>query len=458
MIREITKRQFDAFCYTRQALISRVAKELAWFDAFNRKLIATVVLDYCDRDYGYIILGRDTNRVFRCIYVSPEFHSTPEMAIKDLYHKLEDYRDDGCDIYPQGDEQPHPNEIFSPRVPDEKLHPYFKVLAYEPREEAARNLIGEMAYSFIDLDGNYIKDFQTSGFDARLWELYLYVYLYNASFRLHDLHVAPDFEIEKFGETLLIEAVTVNPSQSNSPRKDPSPPQTEEEIRELRRDYLPIKYGSALFSKLRKQYWNLQHVRDRPLILAIHDFHMPGSMVWSRTGLQDYLYGIRYFTETDRAGNTILRRENISSHTWEGKEIPSNFFGLPDAEHISAVLFSNAATITKFNRMGKLAGLGSEDVTLIRQGFLYDPNPHSITPIPFSKNVDDPDYEESWSDSLVMFHNPNALHPVNPYLFDDISHIINDEEHGYIGKIKEYDVISSITITLVTTKEDDKNS
>ena len=35
-------------------------------------------------------------------------------------------------------------------------------------------------------------------------------------------------------------------------------------------------------------------------------------------------------------------------------------FNQPDSEHVSAILFSNAATITKFNRMGKLAGMGGK--------------------------------------------------------------------------------------------------
>ncbi|BCL59728.1 hypothetical protein DGMP_04210 [Desulfomarina profundi] len=75
------------------------------------------------------------------------------------------------------------------------------------------------------------------------------------------------------------------------------------------------------------------------------------------------------------AGDPEPVLEKIESHTWNGKTIPSKFFAQPGAENISAVLFTNSATITKFNRMGKLAGLGSKDVKLIRQGFMYNPDP-----------------------------------------------------------------------------------
>jgi hypothetical protein len=44
------------------------------------------------------------------------------------------------------------------------------------------------------------------------------------------------------------------------------------------------------------------------------------------------------------------------------KVIPSGFFDLPGPENVSAVLFSNSGTISKFNRMGVVAGFGSRRV------------------------------------------------------------------------------------------------
>lgn len=96
--------------------------------------------------------------------------------------------------------------------------------------------------------------------------------------------------------------------------------------------------------------------------------------------------------------------------------------------------------------MGKIAGLGSKDVTMIRQGFLYNSRgPH---PIPFTKNVDDPDYEESWSDGLIMFHNPNAINKVNPEAFSDISHVFYSEDEGFTGFHQPYDELNSMTLVI----------
>ncbi|QEM67062.1 hypothetical protein FO488_02065 [Geobacter sp. FeAm09] len=140
--------------------------------------------------------------------------------------------------------------------------------------------------------------------------------------------------------------------------------------------------------------------------------------------------------------------EKIENHTWAGKTIPSNFFAQPGSENVSAVLFSNAATITKFNRMGKLAGIVSKNVKMIRCGFLYNPDPRALFPTPFSIDVDSEKYEESWSDSLTMYHNSNAKHPLNPKLFPDISHIWYDDRKGFTGITTPYDVLSSMTVTI----------
>ena len=166
-MRRITRRQFDAFCYARQPLIRRLAEELAWFEAGDRKLFATIVFDRIDRDFGFVILGRDARRLFRCVDLETSLESA-EVAEASLRLRIREFECDGRDLYPQGDEVQTPNEIFRPVAEHSQLHPYFRVLAEEPRFEAARNLIREIAYSYVDVDGHYIKEFQTQGFNARL--------------------------------------------------------------------------------------------------------------------------------------------------------------------------------------------------------------------------------------------------------------------------------------------------
>jgi hypothetical protein len=51
----------------------------------------------------------------------------------------------------------------------------------------------------------------------------------------------------------------------------------------------------------------------------------------------------------------IITHTPIDKHKSGTKETPSAFFAQPNAENVSAVLFSNSGTIPKFNRMGTRA-------------------------------------------------------------------------------------------------------
>ncbi|MDD1466565.1 hypothetical protein MEO43_14965, partial [Dolichospermum sp. ST_sed5] len=62
--------------------------------------------------------------------------------------------------------------IFTPVVPDAEQHQHFRLIAqsglYEPEIEVLKN----WADRFVDRDGKFIKEFQTT-FNSSFWELYL---------------------------------------------------------------------------------------------------------------------------------------------------------------------------------------------------------------------------------------------------------------------------------------------
>ncbi|PSL24079.1 hypothetical protein [Chitinophaga ginsengisoli] len=466
-IKEISLRKFNVYCYSRSAHIGYFFEEMEWFEAFNYKLIATIVIDR-DSEYSFLILGRDKRKIFRAIDFASSTFRTKEEAKLALRKSLLKYENDGLTIYEQGDERKMPNEFLKLQVPKEKLHPYFKVLTEQRGHEGARNLINEIIYSFIDVDGNYIKDFQTTGFDSRLWELYLYIYLYNARFSFDNSFNAPDYLVSYFGNEFAIEAVTVNHSDSFD---EPSPKDSKEAFL-LSRDYMPIKFGSSLTTKLKKQYWLKDHVKGKPFIIAIHDFHKAstleslGSMTWSRNALIDYLYGIRPKYSLAEDGKIVLELkqteygvslnyEKIEKHEWKNKRIESGFFGLPEAENVSAILFSNNATLTTFNRMGQMAGLGLSDTRMIRFMDIYNPDPGSVEPIRKVMDIMDKDYEEAWGDGLVMYHNPNAKCAVDINSFPDISHMFYDAEKTLVsGYSIPYEVLNSMTIVMISKPQE----
>jgi hypothetical protein len=82
----------------------------------------------------------------------------------------------------------------------------------------------------------------------------------------------------------------------------------------------------------------------------------------------------------------------------------------------------NSGTIAKFNRMGYLAGFGSRRLVIRREGTYHDSDPRAAEPRQFRANVGEPGYSETWDEGVSIFHNPRALHPLDPDLFPGVAH------------------------------------
>ncbi len=135
----------------------------------------------------------------------------------------------------------------------------------------------------------------------------------------------------------------------------------------------------------------------------------------------------------------------------KGKKIPSGFFYLPGAENVSAVLFSSSGIISKFNRLGRLAGFGVPNLKLIRYGVCHDHAPNAALPRPFVVEVEPGKCIETWGEGLSLFHNPNARHPVPKEMFPSIAH------HKFIdGQIRsilpEFHPYTSMTWNMLITE------
>ncbi len=66
-------------------------------------------------------------------------------------------------------------DIYKIIVSEDKLNRKFKLLTESSLFDPAKNIIENICILLNDQDGNFIKDFQSTGFDARLWEIYLYI-------------------------------------------------------------------------------------------------------------------------------------------------------------------------------------------------------------------------------------------------------------------------------------------
>lgn len=322
--------------------------------------------------------------------------------------------------------------------------------------------MSEMMRHFVDVDGNFVQQFQTAAFDSRIWELYLYAALLELGLYVGKKHEAPDFEVRRGGRKAFIEAVIVGPSPKDPPLdigQDGRPNlRSPEEIQELIKTRMPIRFGSALYSKLSRKtpYWELDHVKGHPLIFAVADFHENQSMTWTSPALLEYLYGVTHDFVFDEAGDLVITPLKLETHEYQGKIIPSGYFFQPGAENVSAVLFSSSGTISKFSRMGRLAGFGLPNQRIYRTGVRHRHDENAALPIPFFFEVKQGVVTETWAEGLSMFHNPRAKHKVAPDMFPGIAHHVFEG-----GKVKsllpEFHPYSSFTWNMMLTGESDAN-
>ncbi|WP_345848854.1 hypothetical protein [Shewanella algae] len=427
-MRKISKVRFEALSYARMPLVKIMSDEIEWYANENNAILGTILHDYTDDDYVAVVLGRDEAGVFRWIDGLAGIESIDE-ARATLSEKIIEQSREGAEEFPQGVITRDKNLIFNPLVREDRMPEDYKTLVNSEFFSPAKELIQEIAYSFEDPDGNYIEQFQSAGFNARLWELYLYALFHEMDFMINREFNAPDYVVDKAGLRVCIEAVTVNPSQHLVDEPEPT---TSEEMERLLPDYMPIKYGSPLYSKLQKKYWEKAHVAEQPLVIAIHDFHQKDSMMWSRKALEAYLFGARRTYSYSPESGLIENIDLITEHRWNDKVIPSNFFSQPDAENISAIIHSNQATIGKFLRMGYLAEFGRQDLDIKFVGqAMYDNNQAYID---FDMDVIPEEYEEYWKDSVTIYHNPNALRPLDHRLFPNVAHVFFSD--GKFSSIK----------------------
>ena len=149
-----------------------------------------------------------------------------------------------------------PADLFVPLAPENRLNAHFLKLRSENGSEPARLMMSEIYQSFPDADGNFAEQFQTAGFDARTFELYLYAYLSRSGYQIRRDYPYPDFVVKRAGVSCAIEATTANPSgglSSGEPFPFGDEP-TLQQINEKMNNELPIRFGSALKSKLDKRY------------------------------------------------------------------------------------------------------------------------------------------------------------------------------------------------------------
>lgn len=302
--------------------------------------------------------------------------------------------------------------LFERRVSERQLCEIYK------RVEAGATsgdleLLQQWCAGFEDRDGKFVQEFQTT-FNSSFWELYLHAVLKELKLDVDYRHARPDFVVTSPHE-FCIEAGSAQPVGG----KPLEPGQTDEtmalleDLNELNRHAM-VRLANSFHSKVKKyreSYITLEHVRDKPFVLAVAAFDSPAFFTLSTRPMEALLYNYYVDEEAFIAGEReTLEGEHLASVNKDnGAPIELGLFQCPAFSEVSAVIWNPCATWGKVRTMSPL--VANERVVV--QSVRYNPNSH----LPHRLVETKPDTSETLLDGLTVFHNPFATHPLDPAVF-----------------------------------------
>ncbi|MFC7498472.1 hypothetical protein ACFQRC_04475 [Enterovirga sp. GCM10030262] len=314
-------------------------------------------------------------------------------------------------------------------------------MLFQPSHQNVAWLLNQLYLALPRPDRNWAADCQTENFHTRLWEAQLL-----ASFREQGILVtqpfeSPDFRIEnREGRAAWVEAVTANPPVRFEP-VGARPTRQPAEPAELFFGAAALRFAKTIGNKLQRNYADLEHVQGMPFAIALADFHAPSSMMWSREALMGYLYGIS--AEKIEIDGELVAVGGEATRLLGASGFPAGLFRTDAQSELSAIIFTNACTLSKFNRLAITAGMPTHGRRYVRYGKMFDPGPHALDGRPFCLDVTSEEYRglwpqgyEPWCAELEVFHNPFARHPLPHALLPEATHWF--EQDGAIDKHAHY--------------------
>ncbi len=327
--------------------------------------------------------------------------------------------------------------LFELTLPKEQLHKNFVNVIAE-QTDFARKVLLNWAEGFIDRDGKFVKELQTS-FNSTFWELYIFACLKELEFTVDFSFNRPDFVVKNDSISFCIEA-SIASSAIDSPDEweaDFSPESLKNVDKDKVVDFATIRLSNTLTAKYKKylkDYSELEQVKNKPFIIAIAPFEQPFSYIQNEQAIGRVLYGFNKFIYEEypeRNERIILGQDYIESITKpNGSEIPLGYFVKEEMKEVSAVIFSNTATF------GKVRALSDDPGDIFFESIRYNDSGlksiHSILP--------KKEYNETILDGLHIFHNPFATYPISYEYFDrkEITHHDFDFKKG-IPLVKTHD-------------------
>lgn len=299
--------------------------------------------------------------------------------------------------------------LFEPIVDRSRQHQHFRTLL-QPENRYVADVLNDWARGFVDRDGKFIEEFQTT-FNSSFWELYIHAALKKYGMTIDFTKARPDFCIPS--HCLSIEAAVASNARD-------APAEHEMESADLPMDLNAFNFqtigrmSNTLVAKHRKfltAYGVLPHVSNRPFVIAVANFDRPYSFIPGHRAMEALLFQ-SYVDEEEfiagKGGSRLAPKRLTHIFKDNGSRLDLGMFLTPEYKEISAVLYSTCANFGKARALA-LDPLTTSVFTALRWN---STSVHShLVRLPKSL------YEESLLDGLRVYHNPHALHPVDPALF-----------------------------------------
>lgn len=301
-------------------------------------------------------------------------------------------------------------KLFDPVVAESKMHANFRSVVATGNGYNL-DVLHDWARGFVDRDGKFVEEFQTT-FNSSFWELYLFSVLKKYGMPVDFSKNRPDFCVPSLNFN--IEVTIASNAQGAEPEYARLGKQPPADLNAFNLKTI-LRLSNSLSAKHRmyvESYAALDHVKDAVYVVAITNFDQPFSFMACQRPIEAVLHGYyvdeeRYIASDGRDGR-LQGEELLKVFKENGSPVELGLFTTPAYREISAVIFSNCANI------GKVRALSA------------DPNPNIFfTALRLNPASDQPHliqepkqrYEENLLDGLRIYHNPYAVHPLDPALF-----------------------------------------
>ena len=299
------------------------------------------------------------------------------------------------------------------------------------------NVINDWADGFIDRDGKFVKEFQTT-FNSSFWELYVFACLKELGCTVDFSQETPDFAVSYASGEFIAEATTANEPQGFRPEWDRD---METLVNANREDILrlsSIRLANSITAKHRKyveKYSKLPHVQNKPFVICASPFDQPNFFSQDSLAIVRVLYAYEstLTVPDDKTGRPIIVGESRCYRVQKspGVYISLGLFTDDRMSDVSAIIFNNRATTSKIRALAK-----EGDYPIIFSGGRVAKTESSIEIRPFMERR--PEYQETVLDGLHILVNPFADHPLDLEMFEGKEvaiHTYDPETDSYLSHL-----------------------